>query len=144
MINILISVRRPFCGLILDREKPVELRKNEPRCSRTEHVTLWTYESGKNGARAIIGKCISWCRRPVPYPYQYQCTAMDIAKMACVSMDELKAYWPCYAWAVQAPVRLPAPVLLSAIGLTRPPQSWRYLTPEQAATLERRWTHHQP
>ena len=33
--------------------------------------------------------------------------------------------------------RLPAAVPLSAIGLTRPPQSWQYLTDEQAAILER-------
>ena len=33
-------------------------------------------------------------------------------------------------------VRLPAAVPLSAIGMTRPPQSWQYLTPEQAAILE--------
>ena len=31
----------------------------------------------------------------------------------------------CYAWGVQDPVRLPAAVPLSAIGLTRPPQSWQ-------------------
>lgn len=35
-------------------------------------------------------------------------------------------------------VRLPAAVPLSAIGMTRPPQSWQYLTDEQAAILERR------
>lgn len=57
MINILLSVRRPFSGKILSGEKGWELRKNAP---------------------------------------------------------------------------------LSAIGLTRPPQSWQYLTPEQAAILERR------
>lgn len=138
MINILISVRRPFSGKILSREKPWELRKNAPRIPQREHVTLWLYESGKDGAQAIIGKCTSWRRTPVPNPYLFQCTAMDIAEMACVSMDELKDYWPCYAWAVQDPVRLPAPVPLSAIGLTRPPQSWQYLTDEQAAILERR------
>lgn len=32
---------------------------------------------------------------------------------------------------------LPAPVPLSAIGMTRPPQSWQYITAEQAAILER-------
>lgn len=137
MINILLSVRPPFSGFIMNGQKTWELRKNAPRIPRGEHVTLWLYESGKDGERAIIGKCTSWRRTPVPNPYLFQCTAMDIAEMACVSMDELKDYWPCYAWAVQHPVRLPAPVPLSAIGLTRPPQSWQYITADQAAIIEK-------
>lgn len=47
-------------------------------------------------------------------------------------------YTPCYGWFVKDPARLPAPVPLSTIGLTRPPQSRQYLTTDQAATLERR------
>lgn len=54
MINILLSVRRPFSGKILSGEKGWELRKNAPRIPRGEHVTLWTYESGKDGERALI------------------------------------------------------------------------------------------
>lgn len=57
MINILLSVRRPFSGFIMDGEKRWELRKNAPRIPRGEHVTLWLYESGQYGTRAIIGKC---------------------------------------------------------------------------------------
>lgn len=47
-------------------------------------------------------------------------------------------YAPCYGWLVRKPVRLPAAVPLSAIGMTRPPQSWQYITDEQAEMLERR------
>lgn len=50
----------------------------------------------------------------------------------------IRAYLPCYAWGIQDPVRLPHAVPLSAIGLTRPPQSWQYISPEQAEMLERR------
>ena len=57
MINILLSVRRPFSDLILDGKKTWELRKNAPRIPRGEHVTLWLYESGMDGTRGIIGKC---------------------------------------------------------------------------------------
>lgn len=77
MINILLSVRQPFSGLIMDKKKKWELRKNAPRIPRGEHVTLWLYESGQYGTRGIIG-------------------------------------------------------------LTRPPQSWQYISPAQAAILERR------
>lgn len=54
MINILASVRRPFSGFILDGKKPWELRKNAPRIPRGEHVTLWLYESSKDGERAKV------------------------------------------------------------------------------------------
>ena len=138
MINILLSVRRPFSGKILSGEKTWELRKNAPRIPRGEHVTLWLYESGKDGAQAIIGKCkmVSYVHmRHMPFG-----DALDLLiREACVTEEHIRAYLPCYAWGIQDPVRLPAPVPLSTIGLTRPPQSWQYLTPEQASILERRF-----
>ena len=84
MINILLSVRRPFSGKILSGEKTWELRKNAPRIPRGEHVTLWTYESGKDGARAIIGKCrmVSYVRML----YMPSGQALELLiKDACVS-----------------------------------------------------------
>lgn len=136
MINILISVRRPFSGLIMDGQKTWELRKNKPRIPRGEHVTLWLYESGKDGERAIIGKCrmVSYVHmRHMPFPVRPD----DFIEDFCVTGEHLRSYLPCYAWGVQDPVRLAAAVPLSAIGLTRPPQSWQYITPEQAEILER-------
>lgn len=137
MINILASVKRPFSGLIIDGEKTWELRKNAPRLKKGDSVTLWLYESGKDGERAIIGKC-----RMVAYVELRHMPFGDALEMlkstACVSEDQLRAYMPCYAWGVQDPVRLPVAVPLSAIGLTRPPQSWQYITPEQADILEGR------
>lgn len=135
MINILLSVRRPFSGFILDGKNPWELRKNAPRIPRGEHVTLWLYESGKDGARGIIGKCrmVSYVR--IFYMPSRQALGLD----ACVTEEYIRSYLPFYAWGVQDPVRLPAAVPLSAIGTTRPPKSWRYLTDEQAAILARRF-----
>lgn len=137
MINILLSVRQPFSGLIMDGQKTWELRKNAPRIPYGEHVTLWLYESGKDGERAIIGKC-----RMVSYVHMrhmpFRCLPDDFIEEFCVTGEHLRSYLPCYAWGVQDPVRLPAPVPLSLIGLTRPPQSWQYISPEQAAILERR------
>lgn len=137
MINILASVRRPFSGKILSGEKGWELRKNAPCILRREHVTLWLYESGKDGERAIIGKCrlvVTASLRPYPPKGILEL----VIERACVTEEHLRNYLPCYVWSVQDPVRLPAAVPLSAIGLTRPPQSWQYLTPEQAVILERR------
>lgn len=137
MINILLSVRRPFSGFIMDGQKRWELRKNKPRIPHGEHVTLWLYESGKDGKWAVIGKCrmVSYVAlRHMPFG-----DALDLLiREACVTEEHIRAYLPCYAWGIQDPVKLPSLVLLSSIGLTRPPQSWQYLTPDQAAILERR------
>ena len=137
MINILVSVRQPFSGLIMDKKKKWELRKNAPRIPRGEHVTLWLYESGQYGTRGIIGKCrlvVTAGLRPYPPKGILEWTM----NQACVTEEHLRNYLPCYVWGVQDPVKLPAAVPLSVIGLTRPPQSWQYLTDEQAAILERR------
>lgn len=136
MINILLSVRQPFSGLIMDKKKTWELRKNAPRIPRGEHVTLWIYESGKDGERAIIGKC-----RMVSYVallhMPFRVCPDDFIEDFCVTGQHLRDYLPCYAWGIQDPVRI-STVSLSAIGMTRPPQSWRYITNEQAAIMERR------
>lgn len=137
MINILLSVRRPFSGFIMNGQKTWELRKNKPRIPHGEHVTLWLYESGKDGDRAIIGKCrlvviASLSTNPPK-------GLLELAiKNACVTEEYLRNYLPCCTWKVTDPVKLPAAVPLSDIGLTHPPQSWRYITNEQAAILERR------
>ena len=60
-----------------------------------------------------------------------------LIKKACVMEEHLRDYLPCYACRVQDPVRLPAPVPLSAIGLPRPPQSWQYINEEKAVILEK-------
>lgn len=136
MINILLSVRRPFSGLILSGEKIWELRKNAPRIHHGEHVTLWLYESGKDGKRAIIGKCRLVVTASI-YPYPPEGILELVIKNACVTEEHLRNYLPCCVWSVQDPMRI-STVPLSAIGLTRPPQSWQYITDEQADILERR------
>lgn len=67
---------------------------------------------GKDGERAIIGKCQLWCFIPLRHmPNEL------MIKEACVSVAHLQSYLPCHAWGVMDPVRLPAAVPLSAIGM---------------------------
>lgn len=76
---------------------------------------------------------------PVVVFYSVEAHANELMiKEACVSVAHLQSYLPCHAWGVMDPVRLPAAVPLSAIDMTRPPQSWQYISPEQAGILERR------
>lgn len=116
-------------------EKRWELRKNVPRLKKGDSVTLWLYESGKDGDRAIIGKCRMSAY--VDVCHMYIVDTLDFSE-ACVTDEYIRAYLPCYAWEIYGPRRLPAAVPLSAIGLTRPPQSWQYITDKQADILERR------
>lgn len=138
MINILLSVRRPFSDKILSGEKEWDLRKNFPRNPHDVPITLWLYESGKNGKRAIIGKCMMSHYYMNLSDIIFRETVELLIKEACVTEEHLRSYMPCFAWCVKDPVRLSAAVPLSAIGLTRPPQSWQYITDEQAGILERR------
>ncbi len=136
MINILLSVRRPFSEKILSGEKKWELRKTKPIFRRCGPVTLWFYESGQYGTRGIIGKCRLVVTASL-YLYPPKGILELAIKNACVTEEHLRNYLPCYVWGVQDPVRI-STVPLSDIGMTRPPQSWQYLTDEQADILERR------
>ena len=102
-----------------------------------EKLIVWLYESRKGGERAIIGKCVLRTIWDIREDISY-CFTREILEKACVTYDLLKSYAPNYVWEFSSPVSLPSPVPLSAIGMTRPPQSWQYLTDEQAAILERR------
>lgn len=135
MINILISIKRPWSRKILSGEKTVELRKTAPRVPKGEHITLWLYESGKYGSREITGKFRMIYTIPLRH-MPFGGALEDIKRDACVTEEQLRSYMPCCAWGVCDPVNL-APVPLSVIGLKRPPQSWQYLTDEQVAMLER-------
>ena len=86
--------------------------------------------------KAIIGKCrlvVTAGLRPYPPNGILEWTM----NQACVTEEHLRNYLPCYVWGVQDPVRI-STVPLSDIGMTRPPQSWQYISPAQAAILERR------
>ena len=89
MINILLSVRRPFSEKILSGEKKWELRKNAPRLNKGDSVTLWLYESGQYGTRGIIGKCrlvVTAGLRPYPPKGILEWTM----NQACVAEERLR------------------------------------------------------
>lgn len=133
--HILISIKKPWSQQILTGEKAVELRKVMPRKFNRD-ITLWIYESGNKGAKQIIGKCDF-----TDYLNCDQSRNEDqikmIAKYACVTLAKITSYMPCYGWLIYYPVKLNQPISLTSVSLKRPPQSWMYLSPEQASILER-------
>lgn len=137
MINILLSVRRPYSRYILNDEKHDEVRKTAPLKFKRGNTTIYLYESGKNGNHTIIGKCEMYGTSLVTESRGENAIRI-LAAQARVGFAELVNYLPCWDWGIGAPELFLNAVPLSAIGLTRPPQSWQYLTPEQASILERR------
>lgn len=138
MIHILLSIKRPFSEQILSGMKKSELRKTFPRLwySRgSEGVTLWLYESGRNGQRLIIGTCnleSIWGVEPMHSDELMARVAID----ACVTTDFVRCYAPCVEWKIINPRKMTQGIPLSVICVIRPPQSWQYLTDEQVAILE--------
>lgn len=134
MKHILLSIRKPYSDLILEGKKIFELRKTAPRLVRGDSVTLWLYESGKDGMRQIIGKCrmVSCVRLS---NQMGNIVEAGFAVDACVSVLDLRNYIPCYSWLVGAPERI-SHMPLATIAMKRPPQSWQYLTGEQSTILE--------
>ena len=137
MINILLSVRRPYSRYILNDEKHDEVRKTAPLKFKRGNTTIYLYESGKNGNHTSIGKCEMYGTSLVTESRGENAIRI-LAAQARVGFAELVNYLPCWDWGIGAPELFLNAVPLSAIGLTRPPQSWQYITDEQAAILERR------
>lgn len=139
MIHILLSIRRPFSEQILSGMKKSELRKTFPHLwySRgSEGVTLWLYESGKDGQRLIIGTChldSIWSVEPAHSDALMQ----EVATAACVTVEFARRYSPCNEWRVINPRKLSSGIPLSIIHVSRPPQSWQYLRDDQVAILNR-------
>lgn len=130
---ILLSIKRPYSRLILDGKKTIELRKNHPR-----HLNknVYLYESGNDGEKMIIGKCYSPYYTQISDELCHNLNVFDVINRACVSMSDVIAYKPFYGWLVERPIKIKS-VALSEIGLTRPPQSWQYLTYEQVDLIEK-------
>lgn len=101
MINILVSVRQPF-SVKFCPGKRVGTAEECAAHPRGEHVTLWLYESGKDGERAVIGKCwmVSYVRMR---HMSFRCRPDDFIEDFCVTGQHLLDYMPCYAWESRTP-----------------------------------------
>lgn len=134
--SVLFSIKNPYSDLILAGLKKLELRKSIPRVLKNGEPCIgWIYNSGKDGIHSIVGKFIvgDFYRCDVTLDFMYD-DLPRVLKESCLDLKGLVDYLPCYALQIHSPKRF-APVPLSRIGLRRPPQSWKYLTKEQANIL---------
>ncbi len=149
MQEILIAIKKRWTDQIFDGNKHLELRRNVPRhipggrLPIKYPVRVWMYETREgNGAGAIVGFFI--CPGIVGTKGGYM---EGMAASAQVSIQKLREYagggW-VYGWVVDNPTRLTEPVPLAVIGLTYPPQSWRYLSTEAGKILQGVLDHGRP
>lgn len=134
--SVLVSIKNPYSDFILAGLKKLKLRKSIPQAFKNGEPCIgWIYNSGKDGSHSIVGKFLvgDFFRCDVIYDFMYN-DLPRVLKESCLDLKGLVDYLPCYALQVHSPKRF-APVHLSRIGLSRPPQSWQYLTREQAAIL---------
>lgn len=134
--SVLFSIKNPYSDLILAGQKKLELRKAAPQALKKGEACIgWIYNSGKNGSHSIVGKFIigDIFRCSVTSEFMDD-DSSRVLKESCLDSKRLLDYLPCYALQIHSPKRF-APVPLSRIGLRRPPQSWKYLTKEQANIL---------
>ena len=139
---VLLPIRKQHAANIYAGTKTVELRKTVPRVDPGSYTPskypfrVYLYESKAGGGPgAVTGyfSCPGFLgSRGGQYPG-------DLAQRAQVSEEYIREYansgW-LYGWEVTEPTRLQEPVALSALGIDRAPQSWRYLGTDACKLLE--------
>jgi predicted transcriptional regulator len=132
---LLISVRPRFATKLLDGEKTAELRRVRPRVGPGDWVLIYASSPMKALVAASVVEDVvegrpTWVWR-------------EARDRAAVTKREFISYFEgaitAFAIFLEQPKRLPAPVPLGSIRRNwpefSPPQSYRYLTPEDARRL---------
>lgn len=149
-LAVLISVREFWLYKIFkEKIKKYEVRKNVPKqLNNDEGYMVYAYESGRNGRHGIVGRFFS------PYAVGYNnafypinkgrmnkgCVAAMVVEESCVPPADLIEYagdGGLWFWKINDPNEFSSVIPLSVLGMSRPPQSWCYLTREQVDFIER-------
>lgn len=152
MDKVLVSLKPQYCKMILDGQKTVEIRKNfpksklpfksfiyctapdpkQPRLIKTDNELFFENQelAGSDGSVCngqVIGKFI------VNHVYEFASAddvTEEILKLSCLTREEIREYAGgsrVFAWIIRAAFPFQKPVPLTNFGMSRPPQSWRYL-----------------
>ena len=121
--DVLISIRHKYAEQIYQTTKVFELRHLEPRIP---HGTImWIYEPKP------VGMITGFCRYDGLMKYTPEVLWRRFSEFLGVTEDKFFEYYQdrefAYAWCVALPYKLPQPIPLAHVGLTRPPQSYQFL-----------------
>lgn len=132
MKTILLSLHPKWWEKMLSGEKLIEVRKTAPSNTYEDYRVL-IYVTGGVG---VVGEFICnhfWRMKLNPSrSAMKEAFSWDIAAQACLTWDEIYEYGGgagrlLWGWQVTHLKAYDKPKSLSEYGLTRPPQSWRYL-----------------
>lgn len=136
MRDILISIHPQHCKNIFEGKKTVELRKSRPKIKAP--FKCMVYETAKNGgAGMIIGEfiCVGFFVLQNEFftscEFFRSCERFAMAELACVKNLEMRDYANgrlLYGWDIRNPVKYEKPIKLTDYNITRPPQSWQYVS----------------
>lgn len=122
--SILLSIRPGYCRRILSGEKIVEIRKTRPVLTGYDPPAVYLYET-RDGRGAVVGKCICYRIVRLESPKDKY-----IQRASCLTEREIASYakgGKYYAWFLKDVFPYQNPRPLAEFGLSRAPQSWRYL-----------------
>lgn len=149
MKSVLISIRPQWCEKIASGEKTIEVRKTAPKevpfkayiyCSKEKKQDdiIWAGAFGDRGKwnGHIIGEFI--CDKITKYiaystdkgsklckkPFFYACLPLQEMCLTSKQIEDYGKGKPLYGWHISDLKIYDKPLLLSELGVNRPPQSW--------------------
>lgn len=128
MNEILLSLHPQYWDLIKSGKKTIEIRKTKPRTMLPFRVFVYV-----TGGVGVVG-CFDCDMLAESTP---ECFANKIYGESCLTESELKEYAagkPLFGWHVMpgSVTEYEAPIELQRMGISYPPQSWRYLKKDDA------------
>ena len=133
--KIMLSIHHKYAELIFSGEKTIEIRKTAPSGGSFPYI-IFMYETKRGGgAGAVVGffKCGAIIKTNAfskKFSKEAETYKKETAERACLSVEELESYaggGSIRGLTVETAIRFPQPRPLSDFGLSKAPQSWRYL-----------------
>ena len=133
--KIMLSIHHKYAELIFSGEKTIEIRKTAPSGGSFPYI-IFMYETKRGGgAGAVVGffKCGAIIKTNAfskKFFKEAETYKKETAERACLSVEELESYaggGSIQGLTVETAICFPQPRPLSDFGLSKAPQSWRYL-----------------
>ena len=119
----MLSLKPYWDRKILRGEKTADIRKSMPRRGCPFRTFLYETKS-EGGCGAVTGECVCYCA-------DHLRDLSAVTGFSLLSVQEITDYArgrKVYAWFLAQVVRYNVPKPISEFGLTRAPQSWRYVS----------------
>jgi predicted transcriptional regulator len=138
--KILISIQPQWVEMILNGEKTIEIRKTRPNCELPIKVLIYQTKKkfiyrilqwlglwqGKVVAEFTLNGVVKFNIESIMFLGKQQ-ELMQKSKLGGLSLRKYLGNGVGYAWHIEDLIIYDTPKELSEFGLTKAPQSWRYI-----------------